>query len=213
MSDLESKIVATRRSEFGTRACRRLRKQGSIPGNVYGHNQVPVAISAPGDVIDSLVHAGHKVVDLDIDGASDTAMFREVQWDTFGIRIQHFDLVRVGQDERVVVEVPIEMRGNAPGVIAGGVLEQTMRTVTVECRAVQIPDSITVRIHALEIGDAVHVSDLELPEGVKVDAAPEETVLHIVQPTVLEEAEGEEEIGAVEPEVIGRKEEGEESSE
>jgi len=204
---VESKIVASRRADLGSRACRRLRQEGSIPGNVYGHKQVPVAIVVSADLIDALVHGGHKVVDLEIEGAApETAMFREVQWDTFGTQIQHFDLVRVSQDERVVVEVQIEFRGNAPGVSAGGVLEQHLRSVTVECLAVQIPDVITVRLHSLEIGDSVHVSDLEVPDGVQIETAPEETVLHIVEPTEEEEPEGEEVIGAAQPEVIGRKE-------
>jgi large subunit ribosomal protein L25 len=209
MAHVAAKIVAKKRAEFGTSACRRLRKQRSIPGNVYGHQQAAIPISAPEDVVSAMVRGGHKVVDLELDGNVEKAMFREVQWDTFGREIHHFDLIRIAADERVTVAVPIELRGSAPGVATGGVLEQHVRDLEVECLALEIPEHVVVRIHELEIGGAIHVRDLKLPEGVTVLTPGDEVVVQCVQPVEIEE-EPAEELGPAEPEVIGRKAETEE---
>ncbi len=201
----EPTLVTEKRTELGTAECRRLRKRGIVPGNVYGHNQDPVAISTSAESLNSIVLAGTRVVDFNLGGAVEKAMFREVQWDTFGTHIQHFDLVRIRADERVTVEVPIELRGMAPGTTAGGVLDQQLRSLTVECLAFEIPDSIAVRIGALEVGQAIHVSDVELPADINLHNPPEAVVVQVVQAAEeeLEEAEAVE--VSVEPEVIGRK--------
>jgi large subunit ribosomal protein L25 len=200
----QTKLAAEKRTKFGSRECRKLRAGGLIPGNVYGHKEANVPIAVQEDALNPIVHAGHRVVDLDIGGDTFIAMFREVQWDTFGTMVQHVDLVRIDADERVEVEVPIELRGTAPGTMAGGVLDQHLRTVTVDCLAFQIPDSIKVRINMLEIGQGIHVKDLELPENMRILDAPEELVVQVIQP--VEQAEPEEGAGGpAEPEVIGRK--------
>ena len=208
-----AKLVAEKRTEMGTAACRRLRKKGVVPGNVYGHGQGSIAIGVSADAIDTLARSGTKVLDLEIDGASEKAMFREFQWDTFGRYIQHFDLVRIDADERVTVEVAIEVRGIAPGTLAGGNLVQPLRTLRIECLAIEIPESISVRVGGLEIGESICVSDLELPETVVVQNPPETTIVQVVAP-VDEDAEQEEgmDSGPVEPEVIGRKAEEEEDA-
>jgi len=198
-------LTANKRAETGTAACRRLRCRGLIPGNVYGHGTEPVAISVVEDVLNKLVHGGHKVLDLDISGETDKVMFREVQWDVWGSRVQHFDLLRVSADERVTVDVPVELRGTAPGVLGGGILGQPLHTLSVECLAFDIPESLVARIGTLEIGQAVHVRDIELPEGLTVHNSPDAVVVHVVAPKVEEEEE-EAVSTAAEPEVIARKE-------
>jgi large subunit ribosomal protein L25 len=205
MSHAEAKIVARKRAEFGKGACRRLRRDRIVPGNVYGHQKDAIPISASEDNVEAMVRGGHKVVDLDIEGSVEKAMFREVQWDTFGRQIQHFDLIRIDADERVTVEVGIELRGNAPGVAAGGVIEQHLRELQVECLALEIPDHIVVRIHELEIGGVIHVRDLKVPEGVTVLTDPDEVVVALVQPVEIEEEPAAAELGPAEPELIGRK--------
>lgn len=210
---IQAKIVATKRKENGSKQCRKLRLGGVIPGIVYGHEIEPVAISVPLEKLAPVVKAGTRIVDLELDNSpSEKAMFREVQWDTFGMYIHHFDLVRINPDERVVVEVKIEVKGTPAGVVSGGLLEVNMRTIELECLAIEIPDSIIVRVGDLQIGQGIHVSDLELPASVKVLEKPDALVLHVVEVVVSEEdltAAGE--AGPAEPEVIGRKaaEEGE----
>ena len=209
---IERKLVVEKRTELGTAACRRLRKRGVVPGNVYGHGRDPLLITVSEEPLDAIVHAGHKVIDFEVDGTVEKAMFREVQWDTFGMRIQHFDLIRIVSDERVTVEILIELRGVAPGTRAGGVLEQ-LRSLTVECLAFEIPDSIRVRIGDLEVGQAIHVKELPVPAGVKVLADPEQVVVMVMKPRGEEEVVPEAaEEGPKEPERIGEKLEPEEEA-
>jgi large subunit ribosomal protein L25 len=200
-----AKLPLGKRTKLGSAECRRLRKQGLIPGNVYGHHQEPLAISVAEDQLGHIIATGARVVDIDIDGAVEKAMFRDVQWDTFGLHIQHFDLLRIDATERVTVDVPIELRGIAPGTLSGGVLEQHQRSLTIECLAFEIPTAIPVRIGALEIGGVIHVSDVEVPGNMKVLNPPDVVVVQIVQPVEMPELVAAGEAGPAEPEVIGRK--------
>lgn len=178
------KITARSRAKTGTAECRRLRREGRVPANIYGHRQDPVAISLNEDDIRTLLTSGAKVLDVDVDGKIDKALVKEVQWDTFSTHVQHLDFMRVDPDERVEVEVPIHLRGTAPGVLAGGILEQHIHELTVECMAVNVPDDIVVRIGSVELGDTLTVADItNVPEGVKILTPADTMVLHIVEPT------------------------------
>ena len=206
----EVKLIAKKRSGMGTAECRRLRRQGITPGNIYGHKQEPIPISVAADELAAILHSGQRVLECEIDGVTDTTMFREVQWDTWGADIQHFDLIRIDADERVEVHVSIELRGTSPGVLGGGILQTPIRELALSCLASQIPDSIVVRISNLEIGQAIHISDLEFPADVFCEQAPESTVVQVTAP--VEEADEDEEAAPepVEPEVIGQKKDEEE---
>ena len=203
------KLSVEKRQGRGTAECRRLRRRGVIPGNLYGHGQESVAIAAPADAITSLVTHGHRVVGLEYDGSSETAMFQDVQWDALGMQIQHFDLIRVDAQERVEVDVPIELKGTAPGAMAGGMLEQPLHELTIECPAIQMPDAIVVRINDLQIGDAIHVRDLELPEGVTALTDEDQVVVQVVEAAETAEEAEEGLPGPAEPELVGRKPEAE----
>ena len=198
----EAKLVVQLRTEQGSAACRRLRWSGQVPGNIYGHNAPPVSVVIRADALTPVLTSGSKVVDVELDGKSDKAVVREIQWDVFGRTITHFDLLRVDPNERVNIVVPLELKGTAPGVLAGGVLEHVMHTITIDCLAYQIPDSIQVRIGSLELGKSIHVSDLVLPEGSHAHAAPDAIVVHVVQAKVQEEVVA---AGPIEPEMIGKK--------
>ncbi|WP_010582426.1 50S ribosomal protein L25 [Schlesneria paludicola] len=198
----EAKLVVKLRAENGSAACRRLRWSGQVPGNIYGHNAPPTAVVIAADALMPVLQSGAKVVDVELDGKVDKAVVREIQWDTFGRMIQHFDLLRVDPNERVNIVVPLELKGTAPGVLLGGVLEQTMHSITIDCLAYQIPDTIQVRIGSLELGKAIHVSDLVLPEGSHAHAAADAIVVHVVQAKVQEEVAS---ASPVEPEVVGKK--------
>lgn len=182
------------------------------PGNVYGHHQDPESITVAEDDLMTMLNSGQRLFDCEIDGKIQTTMFREVQWDTFATEIRHFDLIRIDANERVTVNVPIELRGVAPGDLAGGLVEQPIHELEVDCLAAQIPDSILVRINALEIGQSITVGDLELPSGVNCDVPPESTIIQISEALEVEEPGEEGEAGPIEPEVIGQKEESEEES-
>lgn len=209
MAEIE-KVVVQPRSEQGTTACRRLRAQGIVPANVYGHAIDPVPISVNADTVHRIVRSGAHVVDLELGDDVQKMLLKDVQWDTFSAHIMHVDFQRIDQNERVTVEVPIHFRGTAPGVVAGGVLEQPHHVVEIECLAVEIPDHLEVRISSLQIGDVMYVSDLvDVPVGVTILTSPEAVLVSIIDPATFE-AEEEEAVAEgedVEPALVGSEEE------
>lgn len=214
---ITAKLSVQRRTESGSKSCRKLRQKGLIPGSLYGHKEPPVSLSCGEANVMSAIRSGAHVLDIELDGSSTKALIREVQWDCLGNEVVHFDLMRVDPHERLTVEVHVELKGTAPGTLSGGVLDHTLRTLTIECPAIEIPDNIVVKIGGLEVGSMIHVRELEVPPNVKVLNHPESIVVRIAKPGEVPEAgaaaPGEE--GPAQPEVIGRKpseEEGEEES-
>jgi large subunit ribosomal protein L25 len=198
-------LESQRRTGRGSALARKLRRQGMVPAVLYGHKEATVSLSIPaGELVKALRH-GVRILDLKTDGKIEKALIREAQWDYLGTELLHVDFARVSADERVQVTVPIEIRGVAPGIAAGGVLDQPIHNLLVECLAVALPESIRVNVGELQLGQAIHVKDLKLPEGVKALADPEALVVHVTmkqaEPEAGQELPGE---GAAEPEVIGR---------
>jgi len=199
------------REQTGSAAARRLRRKGLVPGNIYGHGEAAVTVSAPEEAITPMVFSGHRVVDIQMNGGSELAIIRDVQWDTFGQKILHFDLLRVSRDEKVEMEVAIELRGISPGVLAGGILDLHLHSISIVCPAYSIPDHVYVKINNLGLGDAIHVRDLDLPPEIEVQQDDDEIVVQVTLPVAVEEEEEPETAAAVtQPEVIGRKAEKEE---
>ncbi len=201
------KLTAERRTKKGSRECQRLRDSGRIPGNIYGHKQEAVPLTVMAAELAPIVRAGTRVLDLELDGKVEKVLFREVQWDYLGKEVVHVDLLRVDPNEKLELEVKVELKGTAPGTLSGGVLDHTLRTLTIECLAIQIPDSIVVKISTLETGHALHVRDLEVPPNTKILNNPDAVVVRVAQPGAeLEAAAGG--LGAegpAQPEIIGRK--------
>src|SRR5947209_3945055 len=166
-------FVAQVRSTRGSQKARQMRRKGLVPAVVYGHKEETVSISLPAEELEKAIRHGVRVVDLKTGGTVQKALIKEVQWDHLGKELLHVDFARVAADERVVVTVPIELRGIAPGVGAGGVLDQPIHTLSVECLAISLPESIRVNVNELQLGGSIHVRDLHLPEGVKVMADPD----------------------------------------
>jgi len=207
-------LVTQKREGRGTQAARRLRRQGLIPAVVYGHKEDAVSIALPQDELEKLIRHGTHVVDLQTDGNLQKALIKEVQWDHLGKDVVHVDFARVGADERVTVTVPLEVRGIAPGIAAGGVLDQPLHSLEIECPVISVPGSIRVNVGELQLGAAIHVRDLTMPPGVTAVTDGDAIVVHVTAKQV--EAEPAAAAAAVpesaEPEVIGRQkaEEGEE---
>jgi large subunit ribosomal protein L25 len=197
----------------GTRTAHKMRARGLIPAVLYGHKEATVSLALPGEELLHAIRHGSRVVDLKVGGATQAALISEVQWDHLGKDILHVDFKRVSKDERIHVHVPLELKGVPPGLSGGGVLEQPLHTLHVECLATAVPDSVRVLIGELHIGGVIHVSDLHLPEGVTALDASDAVVVQIKAPAVeVEAAAAAPAAGPAEPEVIGRKaaEEGEE---
>lgn len=199
-------LVAQPRPGRGTRQARKLRKEGLIPAVVYGHKEETLSLAVPRDELYRAVRHGTRVVDLQAGSSSEKALIREVQWDHLGHDILHVDFTRVSADERIAIEVRLELRGTAPGLAQGGVLDQALHTLKVECPALSPPDSIRVNLGELMLGQAIHVRDLKLPEGVTALTDADAVVIQVVQKKVEEEAAAPAAAPTTaEPEVIGRK--------
>src|SRR4051812_35895464 len=121
------------RSDHGSSAARRLRRNGQVPGVVYGHKEATVSITVPADTLAKAIKIGTRIFDLQADGKTETTIIKDVQWDPLGHDILHVDFARISKDERVEVPVALALRGTAPGVTAGGVLVQPLHELTVEC--------------------------------------------------------------------------------
>ena len=199
------------RKETGTRASRRLRREGLVPAVLYGHGEKCVDLVATREAVQAAVRHGSRIVELK--GAVKTgALIRELQWDTYGVEPLHIDFLRVSATDRVKVKVPVELKGECPGQRAGGVLSLTLHEIELECRADVVPEKIHVAVGKLQLGGTIKVHDLELPTGAKALADADEAV---VTCTVPVDKADEAAAAGVEPELIGRKpaEEGEAEAE
>jgi large subunit ribosomal protein L25 len=202
------KLVTQPRQGRGSQKARRLRQKGLVPAVVYGHKEATVQIALPQEEISKAIRHGSHIVELQTDGKGQTALIKEIQWDHLGKELLHIDFARVAADERVTVPVPVEIRGTAPGIAQGGVLDQPLHTLHLECPVVSIPASIRVNVGELQLGGSIHVRDLVLPPGVKAMDDPDVIVVHVKAKIVEPEA-----VAApaaptaeqAEPELIGRK--------
>src|SRR5262249_39837445 len=185
----EAIVLKTKpRKEHGKMHARRLRRQGLVPGVIYGHKEATLAVSCNGDELANAVRHGVRVLDVQAEGKTEKALIKELQWDHLGKEILHVDFARVAADERVEVNVRVELRGTAIGIAAGGVVDQPIHLLPVECLAIAVPDSIRVTVTELQLGQAIHVRELVLPEGVKVLADPDAVVVQVIAKLVEEEA-------------------------
>jgi large subunit ribosomal protein L25 len=197
------------RDEAGSNAVKRVRRAGNVPAVLYGHREANVSLSVPSDQLHAAIRHGAKMVELQGD-ISDTALIREVQWDALGHRVLHIDLTRVSATEKVRVTIPVELRGEAPGVRQGGMIEHMVHEVEIECPAASLPERIEVNINALQVGDAIKLGDLKLPEGVVLLGDEDDMVVHCLAVAEMSEEEEAAAAEAGEPEIIGRKAEEEE---
>jgi large subunit ribosomal protein L25 len=187
------------RSELGSRANKKLRDAGLIPAVIYGHKEAVVPVTLPKKEISRHIERGAHVFDLSLDGRSEKVLVKEVQYDHLGIEVLHVDFARVSLDEKVTVTVPLELKGTPKGEAEGGVLQQLLSDLEVECLVTDIPDVIRFNVSDLALDAVVHVRDLQLPDGVKA-LADEDGIVATVR-EVEEEAPAEGD--TAEPEVIG----------
>jgi large subunit ribosomal protein L25 len=164
----------------GTRVSRRLRRDGRVPAVIYGHKQAVVPITLSHDDVWSMIKAASHLAELDLGDKTETVLIRDVQWDYLGKEILHLDFARVDVSELIETEVNIELKGVAPGVAEGGILEQLVHSLRVKCPAGAIPDSIKVDVSHLKIDEGIYVRDLTLPEGATFDSDPDMLIVHVV---------------------------------
>ena len=192
------------RKDSGTRHARRLRAAGKIPAVLYGHGGANICLSVPYEQISSAVRYGGRLVEL-TGGVEDRALVRETQWDALGINLLHVDFTRVEVGESVETMVAIELRGEAPGARQGGIVEQHVHEIRIECPVVSIPERISVNINELELDQSLTADTLALPDGAKLLTEPSLTIVHCSVPAAAPVDEEISPAESVEPEVIGRK--------
>ena len=187
----EVKIAAETRTEFGKGAARRTRREGRVPAVLYGHGTETRHLSLPGHALMLALKTPNVLLRLEgLKSGSELALPKAVQRDPVKGFLEHVDLILVRRGEKVTVEVPIRVTGEiAPG---DGMLNQQLVQIPVEADATNIPQGIEVSVAGMEIGDAVHASDLRLPPGVTLQVEPDTMVLHVIAQQVAEEPEGEE---------------------
>jgi large subunit ribosomal protein L25 len=185
------KLTAERRTATGRSAVRKLKAAGSVPAVIYGAKDKAETLQVSRrDINAMLSHAAGEniLVELEIAGKSRLALVQEVQHAPVGGAILHIDFHAVSMDEVIEADVPLEPLGTANGVKnMGGLLEQNLRSLAIECLPRDLPDVITVDVSALNIGDAIHVREIQLPTGVTTRVQPDLTAFSVLAPTVEEE--------------------------
>jgi large subunit ribosomal protein L25 len=204
MAATATKLNVTSRTAEGSRAARRLRREGRVLGVVYGGGQDPVGFDADARELRHALAGSGAVLDLSVDGGKATpVVLKEAQRHPVRGETIHVDLLRVRLDEEITAVVPLELLGadDAPGVKEGGVLEQITRELNVQALPTAIPESIVHEVGEMQIGDTILLSAITALEGVTLTDDPEETVIATLSPPKLQ-AEVEEEIES-ETEVVG----------
>lgn len=205
--------LAAEKRALGTRANRRLRREGHLPGVIYGHKQDNVAIAVPAKKLRESLNKGAHVFELGMGSLKETVLVKDVQYDHLGSDIIHVDFYRVDLNERVTVTVAVELKGTPAGAEQGGKLQQIMGEIEIECVVTDIPDAIVHNVSSLKLDQALHVSELTMPAGVKAvtDADAVVAVVHAIKEAEI--ATLPTEAAATEPEVIKKERAAEEKEE
>lgn len=185
-------MTATKRERAGKGNARATRRSGLIPAVIYGDNKPPVTIALEKIQTVKALHSGHfftHLCDIEVDGQKNLVLARDVQFHPTKDTPDHIDFLRVSEKTTITVEIPVHFKGQekSPGIKAGGVLTIIAHTVEVKCRADQIPEEFMVDLSKAEMGDAIKVSDIQFPNGVKPVGDADEPVATIS--TASEEGE------------------------
>ncbi len=178
-------LTAEPRTETGSAAAGRLRRQGKCPAIVYGLSSDATAVTVPAHELGLLLGAPGGVntpITLSMDGKNVLTLARQIQRHPTRGDLVHVDFIRVDRDVAVSAEVPIQIVGDAPGVNMGGRLEQAIFVIPVTAKPEEIPASVEVDVSGLEMMDAVHVRDLALPAGVVTSLEPDDLVVQVAVP-------------------------------
>jgi large subunit ribosomal protein L25 len=191
----EVHIAAQTRDEFGKGFARRTRSKGLVPAVLYGHGTETRHLNLPGHELMLALKTPNVLLYLDgLGGGSEIALPKAVQRDPVKGFLEHVDLILVRRGEKVTVDVQIRLTGD---VAPDGMVEQQLVQIPVEAEATNIPQAIDVDIEGMEIGAAIHASDLKLPRGVSLQVDPETLILHVVNQVTAAEPEAEEDTGEV----------------
>lgn len=209
-------LQAEPRKAVGSKVSRTVRANGRLPAIIYGHGETPEPISLAAHEVDVALAHGARMLDVRLGSETKPYLIKEVQYDHLQSTPIHLDLTRVDLTEKVRVMVGIELRGVPKGLAEGGVLEQPMAEIEVECLVTAIPDTLHPNVAHLLVGESLTVKDLKLPDGVEALAEPDDRVATVrllaaeAEEAPAAAAEGE---TPAEPERIGRVRKDEEGEE
>jgi large subunit ribosomal protein L25 len=198
----ENTLAVESREGTGKGIARRLRVAGRVPAVVYGHGKESVSLTLDARVLEAMLrksHAGlNTLIELEGDAkvAGRTVLVKDLQRDPVRGFVIHADLFEIDTTERISVSVPVHVTGTAEGVTLGGLLDHVLREIELDCLPNAIPDEFVVDVTSLNMGDAIHVSDLAVPDGVHIRTHTELPVVSVVAPTIEEEPDVDEEEAA-----------------
>jgi large subunit ribosomal protein L25 len=186
----ETKIQAEPRTEFGKGAARRIRRSDKVPAVLYGHGTDPVHITLPGhETMLALKHGGaNALLSIDIEGKSQLALPKQVQRDPIKGFLEHLDLLVVRKGEKVVVDIPVHLVGEAA---ADALVVTEQPTVSVEAEATHIPEFVEVSVEGAEVGTQLLAKDLQLPSGATFQGDEETLIVNVTHAPTAEEVEAE----------------------
>jgi large subunit ribosomal protein L25 len=184
----ETKLVAEIRTQFGKGAARKIRRDHKIPAVMYGHGAEPVHITLPGhDTMMALKHV-NALLTIEVDGKEQLALAKDVQRDPIKPVIEHVDLVIVKKGEKVHVDVPVHVEGEAA---AETVVTVDAQTLQLAVEATHIPENVTISVEGLEAGTQIKASEVELPRGAELLTDAETLVVNVTQQISAEALEAE----------------------
>ena len=199
------------RSAPGRKGAEHLRKNGKIPGVVYGLAKENLPIELGAKETERAIHSGTHLVDIKLNGSVEHVLIQDVQYDHLQMAIEHVDFMRIDPTHKVRVKVPLDFRGTPKGAKEGGILEVQISELELEVLPLEIPDRIRFDVEHLELHGLVHAKEIPLPSGARLLSPPPDQIL--CQVRTVKEVTPEETAAAspAEPEVIGKKpaEEGE----
>lgn len=200
-------LDARKRSNEKKSSNKSLRREGKVPGVIYSKNVQPISIEVNEGSINPLVFtAKTNLISLNIEGENKLdCIIKDIQFDPVTDKIVHFDLQEFNVSEKIQIEVPVHLVGSAIGVKEGGIVQQNLHKLDIECLPGDIPDSIEINISNLKLGDSIHISDLNLMNVEFLNPA-ESIIVVVAHPKVEKEPLAEEAIDQekTEPEVIGK---------
>jgi len=205
------KLQAKKREAAGGGAAKRLRRDGIVPAVIYGATQDNYSIQVDAREFGSLLKqtsAENFLVDLQIEGAKEKtklAMVQDMQQDPISGAIVHVDFHAVNENQPITATVPIELVGEAEGVKEGGLLDHQLHSIEVHCLPSALPEGFEADVTNLKVGEALHISDLNVPEGVEFTLDGDVVIAIIAEPRLVEEEDEEGAAAEGEPEVIGEK--------
>jgi large subunit ribosomal protein L25 len=191
----ENTLIAEPRTVVGSRPAGRLRRQGKVPAVMYGLDTETANVTVSSRELNHILageSGANTLITLKLDGDEHLALARQIQRHPTRGDLLHVDFIRVRRDVAVAAEIPVHLAGEPEGVRDGGILEQLVFTLSIEAKPEDIPPSVEADVSALNIGDQLRIADLRLPSGVAVQQEPDELVVQVIVPRVVEEPEAEE---------------------